>query len=240
MNDKTFAGLYLKVREKEKRIYSDEEVSMLPFVKRNHFYYREWEIRKHSFKKLRTYLQKRNKPFRILDLGCGNGWMSSSLSEINNSKVIGIDRNDFEIEQAKRVFKENEDVNFFCEDILQTDIFNPEYFDIIVMAASIQYFADIRVLTERLLQLLKKNGEIHILDTQFYSESTLGKSKQSSADYYSTLGYPEMAGYYHHHLWSDIQKYNPEIRNRSRIQKLFLKIFKTKKNFFPWIIIRKG
>ena len=36
---------YLKIREKEGRIYSDDEVKMLPEIRNSHKYFSEWNIR---------------------------------------------------------------------------------------------------------------------------------------------------------------------------------------------------
>jgi ubiquinone/menaquinone biosynthesis C-methylase UbiE len=239
MSEHNFAALYLKAREKEKRIYTDEEVAMLPFVKREHLHFKEWEVRKNSFKKLRTYLQQKNKTLRIFDAGCGNGWMSNSLSEINNSVVTGIDPNDFEIKQAKRVFKDNDRVEFFCDDVLKIQHTRMESVDIIVLAASIQYFQDLKILVGRLFEMLGQDGEIHILDSPFYDEENIGKAKKSTQVYYERLGCPGMANYYHHHSWLELREFNFETMNRSFIQRFFLRIFKIKKNYFPWIIIKK-
>ncbi len=239
MNEHNFSKLYFQTREKENRIYSDEEVAMLPFVKRDHPHFKEWEVRKNSFKKLRIDLQNKNKPFHILDIGCGNGWMSNLLSEINDSTVIGIDPNDFEIEQAKRVFKENGRVRYFCDDVLQTRFTGSELFDIIVMAASVQYFPDFKILIERLSGMLKPDGEIHLLDSRFYDEGNIARAKESSRLYYERVGYTEMANHYYHHRWSDLSTFNFEIRNRSMFQRFLLKIFNTRMNYFPWIIIKK-
>ncbi|MEI9943398.1 MAG: hypothetical protein WDN26_04190 [Chitinophagaceae bacterium] len=41
-----FSPLYLTLREKEGRLYSDEEVLLLPDIKSFHPYYKEWQMRK--------------------------------------------------------------------------------------------------------------------------------------------------------------------------------------------------
>ena len=240
MNKNNFAELYLKARERERRIYSDDEVAMLPFVKRDHVHFAEWEVRKKSFKKLRTYLQNKNKSLHVLDIGCGNGWMTNLLSEIIDSTVTGIDKNDFEMEQAKGIFKDNDQINFFCDDILQTQQIGMESVDVIVMAASVQYFPDFKNLIGRLFTMLKPHGEIHLLDSQFYNDANILKAKKSTVLYYKNLGYPEMADYYFHHRWSDMDGFNFKIMNRSFMQRFLQKIFKTSRNYFPWIVIKKG
>lgn len=45
-----FDPLYFGLRQKEGRIYTDEEVATLPFIYTSHPYYHEWVMRKHSQK----------------------------------------------------------------------------------------------------------------------------------------------------------------------------------------------
>lgn len=51
--------LYLDVRKYEKRLLSDEEVAVLPNVKKNSVYEGEWKIRKDSSEKLIKYITKK-------------------------------------------------------------------------------------------------------------------------------------------------------------------------------------
>ena len=68
--------MYLASRKKENRIYSDEQVVQLPFIEPTHIHYHEWQVRKRSALRLIHYLEKKNKPLSILEIGCGNGWLS--------------------------------------------------------------------------------------------------------------------------------------------------------------------
>ena len=100
-----FEDLYIAVRQQEKRIYTDEQLQLLPDI--DHLYYDELKIRKRSSERLIAYLEKKHKYLRILEVGCGNGWLSAKLSNIPNTKVTGLDINQLEIEQANRVFKKD-------------------------------------------------------------------------------------------------------------------------------------
>ena len=73
-----FEKLYLQLREKEKRIYTDEEVIALPEIAEGHPHYAEWQMRKQSAKRLVTYLQREQRPLKILEVGCGNGVIGAS------------------------------------------------------------------------------------------------------------------------------------------------------------------
>ena len=54
-----FETLYIELREKEGRIYSDEQVALLPNISDTHAHYNEWVIRKDSSQKLLRWLKKK-------------------------------------------------------------------------------------------------------------------------------------------------------------------------------------
>ena len=64
-----FEKLYIRLREQEGRIYTDEELANLPDISETHSHYAEWRIRKGSSEKLTAYLQKKNNPLDILEIG---------------------------------------------------------------------------------------------------------------------------------------------------------------------------
>jgi hypothetical protein len=50
-----------------------------------------------------------------------------------------------------------------------------------------------------MLPLLKHGGEIHLYDSIFYPADKVANAKNRTIAYYTQLGSPAMAGYYHHH-----------------------------------------
>ncbi|MBS1530405.1 MAG: hypothetical protein JSU01_08870, partial [Bacteroidetes bacterium] len=92
-----FEDLYLAVRRREKRIYSDEQLLNLPDIDPDHIHAAEWKIRKRSGARLVDYLRKKRRSLRILEVGCGNGWLSAKMAGIPGSYVIGLDINQTEI-----------------------------------------------------------------------------------------------------------------------------------------------
>ena len=80
-----FEKLYTQLREREGRIYTDNEVANLPEITVTHPHYKEWLIRKESSQKLIDHLKKTNQPLDILEMGCGNGWLCHRLAEIPES-----------------------------------------------------------------------------------------------------------------------------------------------------------
>lgn len=226
-----FEELYIAVRQQEKRIYTDEQLQLLPDI--DHIYYDEWKIRKRSSERLTEYLTKKDRSLKILEVGCGNGWLSAKLADIPNTKIIGLDINQVEIDQANRVFKK--DNLEFVYDSFTESTFENEQFDIIIFAASLQYFPSVVNVMKQALVMLKKGGEVHVIDTPFYTPDETGKATQRSQQYYASLGIPEMAEHYFHHAISEFWGFKYEILFNP---KLILNTI-LKKGPFYWVCIRK-
>lgn len=165
--DKTTASrpeLYPGSRDRCVRGYTDEEVGQLPDLPKIHPQNRHWQLRKASCQRLLRYLAFKKRALSILEVGCGNGWLSFQLSSIPGNRVLGLDRDLPVLQQAARVFRHQPNLKFMCGDFY-SDIIQGLTFDAIVFAASIQYFPSLEeVLAASLLQL-KEDGEIHILDS---------------------------------------------------------------------------
>lgn len=231
--------LYLNTRNREGRVLSDEAAKELPFIPDSSPFSREWALRRRSFGRLERYLIRRFSGIqaRILDLGCGNGWMANRLARQTNWELVAADLNLPELEQGNRLFGRN-NLRFVYADILQSP-FPKHTFDLIVLAASVQYFPDLKALTEVLYHALKPEGEIHIIDSPFYrNEVEKAAAAQRSREYYAGLGVPEMAQYYHHHLWPDRRNMGAENLNN----RLFIRILQKTGYLahFPWLVLRES
>ena len=191
-------------------MYTDEEIACLPDCASTHPHKAEWQIRKKTFGKLYRYLFNKKKPLSILEIGCGNGWLSHRLSAIPRSKVTGLDINFTEIQQAARVFNNHSKLKFIYGDT-RSGILQGRKFDIILFAASIQYFQRPDEILDLCLQHLADSGEIHITDSLFYSAQNLPAAKKRSCDYFANIGFPEMADHYFHHPLSCLDPFNHTI-----------------------------
>nr|WP_256484418.1 class I SAM-dependent methyltransferase [Mucilaginibacter flavidus] len=230
--DTAFGDLYIDVRNQEKRVLTDCQVMFLPDIEPTHIHYKEWQVRKRSAKRLIDYLKEKSKPLNILEVGCGNGWLSSMLLTIKGSKVTGIDVNEPEIMQAKRLFK-NERLDFICAGFDPT-MFSGSKFDVILFAASIQYFPSLKNILQSALSCLKGNGEIHIIDTNFYSANQVEGAARRTEQYYNDMGYPEMAAYYFHHTVNDLKPFNYRVLfNPHRLVNKM-----SKRDPFYWVTIK--
>ncbi|MEO6490963.1 MAG: class I SAM-dependent methyltransferase [Ferruginibacter sp.] len=228
-----FESIYIAAREKENRIYSDEQVALLPSIEKSHKHFDEWNVRKRSSARLLQRLQQKNKPLSILEVGCGNGWLSARLSVIKNSEITATDINKKELAQARRVFSKKENISLLYGDIRQLDFHNKK-FDVIVFAASVQYFAVFDQVIGRALELLNKDGEIHIVDTRFYHDQEITDAANRTAEYYRSIGYHELSKFYFHHSFQAVRKYRHKVLfdPDTITNKLFRKT-----DPFPWIVI---
>lgn len=220
---------YLDLREKEGMVLRDELVRLLPDLPKGHPLSRLWHWRRASLRRLIRHLQTtyRDGNLHLLDLGCGNGWMSNQFSQHLSAEVWGVDVNRIELEQAARLF---EFPRFYFADIFGETL-PGNYFDVVVLAGSIQYFSNLDELFTALKRVLKPDGVIHIIDTNFYlNEQLRAKAVAATQNYYAGLGMPEMAGFYHHHLLEDVGGAN--LNDRLWIR--FLQKIKVLSPF-PWI-----
>ena len=229
-----FEQLYLALRQKEGRVYTDKEVLLLPYINSTHPKYDEWKIRTRSFKKLLNYIKHRPAGLRILEVGCGNGWLSARIAGAANAIVTGIDINKTELEQAQRVFSKQPGVHFIHGD-LRTGTINEKNFDMIVFAASVQYFSPLNEIIDHARKYLVPGGEIHILDSHFYSQDELMAARQRTKDYYDSLGFPQMANHYYHHSMKALDQYNYTILGDPYSWKNKLS---GTKNPFYWVVLK--
>lgn len=225
-----FSDEYLAIRKKENRILTDDEVKILPLTTLLNPNAKEWKVRQKTTNRFIKYLQNNTKKLTILDIGCGNGWFSNKMSELEHN-VIALDINIQELEQANRVFK-NDHLQFVYGVISQTNLPFQNKFDCITLNASIQYFSDFEKLINTLKLFLKPNGEIHILDSPFYDISKIENAKKRTLDYYTKMSFPEMAKYYYHHSKEKIKDF--EILYQPK-QSILNKILRRNDSPFMWL-----
>lgn len=230
--DADFEISYLALRHRENRIYTDAQVLLLPDIASDHIHFTEWQIRKQSCFRLLTYLGKKKKALKILEVGCGNGWLSANLAEMKNSEIIGLDINKSEINQAINVFKNNNLKFIFSR--FPSEALIEMKFDIILFAASVQYFYSFQDIIDYALKYLNKGGEILVTDTFFYNPKEINKAVERCHSYFAKLGCPNMARYYFHHSTNDFKLFNHQIL--ANPNRLFS--WKKKRNPFYWVAIK--
>ena len=196
------ASIYHQVRAKEKRLLGDAVVRDLPQSGALTDHAREWRIRARAMRRLLRVLAKAKKPLRVLDVGCGNGWLAARISEAGH-EVAAIDIHRTELEQAARVFHDRS-ITWLNDDPFVA-LLPQQHFDLILFAASIQYFGDLSAILDRCAEWLAPHGEVRIIDSRFYPDAaSASAAARRTVTYYETLGVPEMAQYYHHHMVTDL------------------------------------
>lgn len=237
----SFEDAYIKLRKKENRIHADDIVKKLPDVDKSHPNKKEWEMRKSTLKKLVEYLKALNSAERILELGCGNGWLSNNLAVRLKAEICAVDVNEIELLQGARVFGTQQNLCFVYTDIFSESL-KAQKFNAIVLGSCIQYFQDLKNLHYKLFDLMDSSDRIYIVDSPFYSSRTESNAaKRRSLNYFKSLGFPEMAEKYFHHTLDELKYFNYKILyNPTSLTSLFKrKILKMPLSVFPIICIAK-
>ena len=230
-----FEKHYTKLRQHEGRLYSIGEVRRLPAFAGQAPLQKEWQVRARSSKKLIEHLRNQSNR-KILEVGCGNGWLMNTIQVALNADCCGIDVNETELLQGVEAFGMNERLTFFYADIL-SDLFNDPIADAIIVASAIQYFPDPQKLIQKLLTLLSPGGQIHIIDSPFYDHQIVPVARRRSQRYFQHSGSPEMSERYFHHSWEVLSTFKYRIvHNPKAILNRVLRPLNNNSPF-PWVVI---
>ena len=229
-----FSSLYLSLRQKEGRLLTDDQLRLLPFPHSlSPSLKLEWKQRADNMKKLSQLLKTDvSKGSPILDLGCGNGWMSNAIAQMG-FETTGMDINRMELEQAQRVFV-RENLEFIHANIFEWEPIKK--YKAVVIGAALHYFPSPKALFDRLFSSMPHLQSIFICETHFYSEREKEAAKNRSFLYYKELGSEQMISFYHHFSLDDLG-HEARIRVAPSRMKRF---FNRNSSLFPIIEIRSS
>ncbi len=227
-----FEQHYIGVRAKEGRLLSMEEIRRLPYPDVSDKNYSEWQLRQKSIRRLVRYVHTKQKALRILDIGCGNGFMTNLLAG-KTHRAVGVDVNLTELKQAAQAFPDAR-ITWYYFDLLN-EVLPEDHFDIITFGASFQYFQDPAQILLVCKGLLAPGGEIHILDSPFYAQEEKIRAQQSSRNYFQSLQAEGMTEHYHHHSYEALKDFTVEWKYRPG--SFLRKVFRITDSPFPWIKI---
>lgn len=191
---------YERVRRNERRLLDDHIVVGLPASGGRTPHASEWRVRERTLHHVLRIAGTR--PRSILEVGCGNGWLSAHLSAAGHH-VTGLDTGATELAQAARAFN-GRSITWIHGDPWSGTL-DRQRFHLILFAASIQYFPDLHGLFDRCRELLHDDGEVLIVDSPFYTDAAAAhRAHERSCAYYASVGVPEMTAHYHHHTFHQL------------------------------------
>lgn len=204
--DELYETTIFKIKILENRIYSDDEMKLLPFASKLNTHKEEWDLKAKSFLRFKKYLAQKKSGLNILDLGCGTGWFASKILKEQNHNFYCVDINFTDLKQGAKVYS-SDNIKFIHADIFAVK-FPRSSFDIILLNSSIQYFPDLSVLMRELFYLLTPYGEIHIIDSPFYEDDEVNIAKKQTYRYYDMIGFPQMKEKHFHHTYKNLKSFN--------------------------------
>ena len=194
------SNAYERVRRNEQRLLDDHIVQGLPAAGGKTPYAAEWRVRERTMRRVLRIAGTR--PLSILEVGCGNGWLSAHLAAAGHN-VTGLDTGATELAQAARVFNDHP-VTWVHGDPW-AEALSMHRFHLVLFAASIQYFPHLPTILDRCRELLHQDGEVLIVDSPFYTNTDAAhRARERSRVYYGSVGVPEMAAHYHHHTLQEL------------------------------------
>ena len=99
------------------------------------------------------------KIIKIIDLGCGDGGLISSIDKKRKDKKIwGVDISPRRISYLKKKFNK---YKFFCKDVCSTDL-KENFFDLIISTQVIEHVGNDEKLVKEMYKILKKNGYLYV------------------------------------------------------------------------------
>ena len=236
-----WAAAYVRARYREGRLLSDAIVAQLPDVPRGDSLADEWRLRVDSTARLLAYLTTMRRPLTIVDLGCGNGWLSHRMAaELGDGcRVAGVDFSGVELEQARRVFGAQTNLSFSRGDFLDgaLPVDRP---DVVVLASTIQYVPDPRALIETLFDSMAASGEVHVLDSPIYQPHEVAEARDRSRRHFESIGVSEMVEAYRHHHWGAFAELPYEVLYQpdDRVNVIARRVLRRARSPFPWLRFR--
>lgn len=229
-----FESSYLKLRSEEQRVLTKEQLLRLPYPDRSDPDFEHWAIRRKNIDRFLRYLKTKKEQLNILDVGCGNGFFSHLMC-LQGHRVTGLDVNFTELQQAAEAFPAA-NLNWCCLDLLDEPVPGAPY-NLITFCASFHYFRDSRALLERCQSLLAAGGEIHIIDSPFYSDANRSEARARSLDYFSQHGVPDLIQHYYHNTYADLSAFR--YRFGYKPGGWLNRLLRRHDSPFPWLILDK-
>lgn len=118
---------------------------------------------------------------RIVEFGCGSGWLSILLAQMGIGNIVGIDLSGAQIEAARRNAIENrvsDKVIFKRADILDSN--EIDEYDSVIIHTVLHHFsiAEIRQVIKKAHEILVKSGILIVIEPILYASSCISMEKR--------------------------------------------------------------
>ncbi len=201
-------------RQKDNRVWNDLEIEEFPQTFFYNLHQEEWKEKALLWDKLKSYLQTNpGSDLRILDAGCGSGWLSHKISQVVSGKVFGIDIDPAQVTSAKKMFQSGR-VSFLEGDIRQSKL-EKESFDHIILMDVLPWVEDLHGTIRHCLSLLKDQGELHLMGTPFFNRKQLDQAKEAFRLYCTEKRMENVLPFRFFHSKEDLAEYRTEDMMRS-------------------------
>ncbi|ABP68058.1 Methyltransferase type 11 [Caldicellulosiruptor saccharolyticus DSM 8903] len=126
------------------------------------------EIAWHDPQKVNEIIEKiqLKKGDKVLDVGCGTGVLIEYILKFvgQQGSYLGVDISKKMIERAEEKYKDIENVDFVCCDVV--DLSFKEYFDAIICYSVFPHIEDKEMAVKKFSQMLKEGGKLAIAHSQ--------------------------------------------------------------------------
>lgn len=143
--------------EVQRRFWDEWNLEKLASAERNPLQLRQRHWVRRATKRFAASMGG-TRPLRILDFGCGTGWLGATLTDLG--EVTAIDLSPAAVEQGRREFP---DVRFLAGSFSDVSLVGP--FDVVISSEVMAHVADQQAYIERVAELLRPGG-MFLLMTQ--------------------------------------------------------------------------
>lgn len=112
--------------------------------------------------------------FTVLDAGCGSGRHLRALAKMPGLKIVGVDRNQKDVEGALKALREMPDAlscdySVMCADITRLP-FPDDYFDCVICSEVLEHIPEHEAALRELVRILKPKGSLVVSVPRYFSE----------------------------------------------------------------------